>query len=164
MVFPSLPQRHDGLQWSDNVQRGHQRLLQSVEKAWTLLRQNDGDPMRLRAMISHLQTNCIPILTQLDQEVGRKRWRRKAVTEMGKVLSELDGAVDAWQDRYVATNNSFNFAYRGEGRIELVSTMSQLRWNEQGSAAVHKSGSIKSGLKRLWIMRSSFQGPRLLGT
>ncbi|KZV59254.1 hypothetical protein PENSPDRAFT_620766, partial [Peniophora sp. CONT] len=98
MSIPPLPPHPHGLHWNDNVHAAYAKIRTSVDKAQSLLRQDDGDPARLHAMLARLQDTCVPLLEELEKVVGEGEWSNGVIGRLGLVMASLDKAAKASQN------------------------------------------------------------------
>lgn len=149
MKLPALPAHPDGLHWEDNVHTAYEKIRTSVDKAATLLRQDDGDPARLHAMLARLEDTCVPLIEELEKVLGSRRWSNRVIKVLGRVMERLASAAKASQDRCVA----FVATLRPNTKIGLgkpvpipLKTLSPS--SARASVDAHASASIKRGSRR----------------
>ncbi|EPQ51350.1 hypothetical protein GLOTRDRAFT_133220 [Gloeophyllum trabeum ATCC 11539] len=107
-VFPPLPPSVDGTVWSANVLRAHQILHDAYARASDLLRQEDGDPLRLRIHSERILKRMIPILEALDQEVADEHWSSGCAHALAKITVDLERAAFAADGVEQAKVHHFN--------------------------------------------------------
>lgn len=99
MDIPSLPQHPTGGHWDDNIHTAYSKICTSIEKALSLLWQDNGDPARLFAMLQRLEDTCVPLLSEMEKVVGEE-WSDSTIKLLGTVMAYLEKSAKASQDRY----------------------------------------------------------------
>src|SRR6267154_4939845 len=75
LSFPALPDPIPGeLHWSANVIAAHHILSEAYHHAAALLRQEDGDALRLRIHSERIFCRMIPILEAMEPEIDNPSW------------------------------------------------------------------------------------------
>jgi hypothetical protein len=85
--WPDLPHSQDG--WSANVLHAYQLVKGAFERAVLLLRQEDGDPIRLNLTSEGLVNDMVPILEQMEGEGVPSEFTHACAHILGPVVFEL---------------------------------------------------------------------------
>ena len=91
--FPALPDTPVHFQWSADVLQAHRIILSTYDRASTLLRQEEADPLRLRVHTDQILQNMVPILDALVPEVGDHIWIEKCAETLGALAVDLERAA-----------------------------------------------------------------------
>jgi hypothetical protein len=97
--FPLLPNNPGG--WSANVLDAYQCLSNTFNHALVLLRQEDGDPIRLKIASEGLANDMIPILERMEGEGIPSEFTHACAHALGPVAFELKLAAMAAEGMYV---------------------------------------------------------------
>lgn len=96
LVFPALPNPLDNeLHWTANIVTAHGILSNTYEQATRLLRQEDGDALRLRIHSERIFRRMIPILQAMDPEVNDPEWVSDCAHALAGVMAQLETAAFA---------------------------------------------------------------------
>ncbi|KAJ6456832.1 hypothetical protein C8R47DRAFT_1082293 [Mycena vitilis] len=87
--FPALPFTPQEFNWSPDVLRAHTIITTAYERASTLLRQEEGDPLRLRIHSEQVLDKLVPILEALEPEVGDYGWLEASASALGELTVQL---------------------------------------------------------------------------
>jgi hypothetical protein len=91
--FPELPNPPDGeLHWSANVCSAHSILSETYDRATQLLRQEDGDALRLRIHSERIFHRMVPILEAMEPEVRNFDWTSECAHALAGVMAQLETA------------------------------------------------------------------------
>jgi len=91
LSFPTLPDPLPGeLHWSANVISAHNIISEAYHHATRLLRQEDGDALRLRIHSKRIFRRIIPILEALEPEVDNPGWISKSAHVLAGVMAQLE--------------------------------------------------------------------------
>jgi hypothetical protein len=96
MQFPPLP---PGPQHSANAQTAHVRLQSKFDHAVRVLRQEDGDSLRLKVLEQDLISVGLPLLEAIAEEDRLEEWVRLAVECIAVVIVALREAAAASEGR-----------------------------------------------------------------
>jgi LmbE family N-acetylglucosaminyl deacetylase len=88
--FPALPDTPDDFNWHPDVLRAHDILSSAYDRAATLLRQEEADPMRLRIHSEQIAQKMLIILEALVPEIGDHTWIETAATAFGQIAADLE--------------------------------------------------------------------------
>jgi hypothetical protein len=97
--LPALPHNLDG--WSANILVAYQLLWNAFEHALLLLRQEDGDPIRLNLSSEGLINDMVPILEQMESEGIPTNFTHGCAHLLGQLVYELRMAAMAAEGVYV---------------------------------------------------------------
>jgi hypothetical protein len=87
--FPPLPQTPDNFNWAPDVLQAHQIITVGYDRASALLRQEEGDPLRLRIHSEEILNKFVPILEALEPEVGDQPWLETCAHTLGALAVAL---------------------------------------------------------------------------
>jgi hypothetical protein len=94
--FPDLPApSEDEGHWPTNVHKAYDIISDSFNRASQLLRQEDGDALRLRVHSEKIFRRTIPLLEALDPEVHNPHWTAECVHSLAGVVVALEKAAFA---------------------------------------------------------------------
>ncbi|KAJ7479082.1 hypothetical protein FB451DRAFT_1172202 [Mycena latifolia] len=88
--FPAPPDTPNVFNWHPNLLHAHDILATAYGWAATLLRQEEGDPMRLRIHSEQIAEQLLPILEALFLELGDEAWIETAVTTFFQISVDLE--------------------------------------------------------------------------
>lgn len=88
--FPALPDTPNQFNWPPDVLRAHNIIASAYDRAATLLRQEEADPMRLRIHSEQISQNMLHILDALVPEVGDQTWLDASATALGQITVDLE--------------------------------------------------------------------------
>lgn len=91
--FPGLPLAAANFDWSANVLTAHQLLVDCYDRGMHLLRQEEGDPPRLRLQSEQIYHRMLPILAALEPEVGDAAWLEACADAFAKLMVNLEHAA-----------------------------------------------------------------------
>ncbi|KII92778.1 hypothetical protein PLICRDRAFT_172830 [Plicaturopsis crispa FD-325 SS-3] len=91
--FPALPMHPDGTDWNGNIYAAHNIVCETYNQAVQLLRQEDGDPLRLRIHSENIYHRMVPILQALEPEVFNREWIIEAANSLAAVMTRLERAA-----------------------------------------------------------------------
>ena len=91
--FPSLPEPIASDGWSYGVLQAHEILTKAYYDSSSLLRFEDGDPIRLQRHSERLTKRMVPILQALEEEVPDPTWIAECTHALASLICELDGAA-----------------------------------------------------------------------
>lgn len=91
--WPDLPHSQDG--WSANVLHAYKLLEGAFEHAVLLLRQEDGDPIRLNVTSESLVNDMVPILEKMEGEGIPSEFTHACAHILGPLVYELRMASTA---------------------------------------------------------------------
>ena len=91
--FPSLPDPISSDGWSSGVLQAHEILTKAYHDSHSLLRFEDGDPIRLQLHSERLKKRIVPILQALEEEVSNPSWIAECTHALASLICELDGAA-----------------------------------------------------------------------
>jgi hypothetical protein len=98
-VFPQLPSIETA--WSYNVQSAHHILSNSYRTAIQVLRQEEGDVLRLRHHSRRIRDNLVPILESLETDGLAEEWVVNCACILGGLMVELEAAALGAEEQYV---------------------------------------------------------------
>jgi hypothetical protein len=104
--WPVLPYSPNG--WSANVLLADQLLRNAFEHTSHLLRQEDGDPIRLNLASDGLANDMVPILEQMEKEGIPHDFMHTCAHALGCLVFELRMASTAAEGMYVSFNSLLN--------------------------------------------------------
>ena len=94
--FPELPNPPDDEpHWSANVCSAHSILSETYDRATQLLRQEDGDALRLRIHSERIFHRMVPILEAMEPEVNDLDWTSECAHALAGVMAQLETAAFA---------------------------------------------------------------------
>jgi hypothetical protein len=96
--LPALPHSPDG--WSANILNAYQLLRNAFEHALLLLRQEDGDSIRLNLASEGLVNDMVPILEQMEGEGMPADFTHTCAHTLGPLVYELRMAAMAVEGVY----------------------------------------------------------------
>ncbi|KIJ63930.1 hypothetical protein HYDPIDRAFT_28831 [Hydnomerulius pinastri MD-312] len=99
LSFPDLPGSREGTHWGPNALQAHGIIRDAYYQASQLLRQEDGDPPRLRIHSDQLHHKIAPLLEVLGHEVQSITWTMTSAHALGKLIRELEDAASAAEGR-----------------------------------------------------------------
>lgn len=99
--FPPLPLTPEEFNWSPDVLRAHDIITTAYDRASALLRQDEGDPLRLRVHSEQVVNRLVPILEALVPEVGDQRWLEASANALGAITVELERSAIVAEGRCV---------------------------------------------------------------
>jgi hypothetical protein len=88
--FPPLPRTPEEFNWSHDVLQAHDIIATAYERASTLLRQEEGDPLRLRIHSEQVVDKLVPVLEALVPEVGDQTWLKACANALGELTVQLE--------------------------------------------------------------------------
>jgi hypothetical protein len=99
-----LPDRPDGIPWPSNITAAYNIINNSCNRAETMIRQADMDPIRLRLQLEVLTSDVFPLLLVMENVAEREQipqdWLlASALTTKGLVLA-LEAALENSEGRY----------------------------------------------------------------
>ena len=98
--LPKLPVRLPvQTPYTPNIRRAFQIISAVYSQAQRIWAQEDGDPIRLRALAQTLETNIYPLLLELARESQEYDWAGSAAECLGSTIHSLRSAADSRQDR-----------------------------------------------------------------
>ncbi|KAF7339237.1 Integrase catalytic domain-containing protein [Mycena venus] len=91
--FPPLPHTPEEFTWPLDVLKAHDIISVGYERAAALLRQEEGDPLRLRIHAEDIIGKLVPILEALEPEVGDQEWLEACAHALGALTVTLHRAA-----------------------------------------------------------------------
>lgn len=88
--FPALPLTPEEFNWSPDVLQVHNIIVAAYDRASTLLRQEEADPLRLRIHSEQVLDKLVPLLEALVPEVGDQTWLEACASALGEIVVELE--------------------------------------------------------------------------
>ncbi|KAJ6491345.1 hypothetical protein C8R47DRAFT_1214733 [Mycena vitilis] len=88
--FPALPLTPEEFNWSPAVLEAHNIITTAYDRAATLLRQEEPDPLRLRIHSEQVLDKLVPILEHLVPEVGDYGWLEDCAAALGELTVGLE--------------------------------------------------------------------------
>jgi hypothetical protein len=88
--FPPLPLTSEEFNWSHDILHAHKIIATAYDRASTLLRQEEGDPLRLRIHSEQVVDKLVPILEALVPEVGDQTWLETCANALGELAVKLE--------------------------------------------------------------------------
>jgi hypothetical protein len=100
--FPDLPApAEDERPWRQNVLKAYGIISEAFSRATQLLRQEDGDALRLRIHSEKIMQRMIPLLDALDSEVHDPNWTSVCTHVLAGVMVALEAAAFAADGMWV---------------------------------------------------------------
>jgi hypothetical protein len=100
--FPGLPSRAaSDSPWGHNICKAHTIISGTYSRATQLLRQEDGDALRLRIHSEKIFKRIIPLLKALEPEISNTSWITECTHALARVMVSLEEAAYAADGVYV---------------------------------------------------------------
>lgn len=103
-TFPPLPDKEGGLPWSESYYAAHERILSWYSNAYTALRREDPDPLRLNIHKNRLFEESLPLLRAMEaqeEEELPQEWFADAARALSSLIHALDASAEAAKGMYV---------------------------------------------------------------
>jgi glutathione S-transferase len=147
--FPLLPEVPNNFQWGANVLEAHNIITTAYNRADTLLRQEEADPVRLRVHSDQIANRIVPILEALEPEVGDQPWIAQCADTLGHLMVDLVRAATAADTMYGQLAKWYDILIFPTAKLRKSLLSIQYMLKEPGSAGDRARFLTLSG----WQMR-----------
>jgi hypothetical protein len=145
--FPPLPRRPEDFTWPLDVLKAHNIISVGYERAAAMLRQEEGDPLRLRIHAEDIIGKLVPILEALEPEVGDQEWVEACAHALGAITVTLHRAAAVADGVYSAHNSYENISHKSSRETTKLKHIAPIYLERTG----RKPGRPRKVVDPVWL-------------